>query len=327
MQGSTLPRVRIVSTGGTIANTPTGRLTIDQVLSDIARWHPTADPRQIADITVTEVLREGAETFTPAEWVTIARGVTSAIEQLDVDAVIVTHGTFTAEETAYFLHLTVRSPKPVVVVCSQRKHSTIGNDGDKNLLDAIRVAVDPAARGRGVLLLLNEEIHSAREVTKTNQRPSGFVSGLLGLLGSVEADQVSFYRQPTRRHTTSSELTVPADGNLPRVDVVATYAGADGVAVRAFVEAGAKGIVVNGFSYSGKPHQNQVAALHEAVERGVPVVLVNRGGGGRAPNEPDGQDEFVRGDNLSAQKARVLLSLALTRTTNLAELRRIFGEY
>jgi L-asparaginase len=175
-----------------------------------------------------------------------------------------------------------------------------------------------------VLVVLNEEIHSAREVTKTNQRPSGFDSRGPGLLGSVEADRVSFYRRPTRRHTTNSELGLPS-GDLPRVDVVATYAGADGVATRAFVEAGARGLVVNGFSFSGKPHRNQLPALREAVAAGVPVVLVNRGGDGRIPVETG--DGFVRGDNLTAQKARVLLSLALLETTEQAGLQRFFDEY
>ncbi len=325
MQGRARTRIAIVSTGGTIANTPEGRLPIEQVLADIQRWYPAGDPCRLADLEVTEALREGAETFTPKEWVTIGRAVNGALDRKDVDAVVVTHGTFTAEETAYFLHLSVPSDKPVVVVCSQRKHSTIGNDGDRNLLDAVRVASDPAARGKGVLMLLNEEIHSARDVTKTNQRPSGFSSGSLGLLGSVEVDRVSFYRAPTRRHTRQSEFVIPADGVLPRVDVAATYAGADGVAISAFVEAGARGIVVNGFAYSGKPHQNQLPALRDAKARGVAVVLVNRGGAGRAPNEPT--DEFVRGDNLSAQKARVLLSLSLLKTSDPSELRRIFGEY
>lgn len=325
MAVETRPGVRIVATGGTIGNTPAGRISIDQVLADIRRWYPADDPARWARLEVREVLREGAETFTPAEWLVIGRAVADALADPAVDGVVVTHGTFTAEETAYFLHLTMRSQKPVVIACSQRKHATIGNDGDRNLLDAIRVAAAPQARGKGVLVVLNEEIHSARDVTKTSQRPSGFKSPSIGMLGSVELDQVTFYRQPTRRHTAASEFQLPADGSLPRVDIVATYAGADGVAVEAFVAAGARGLVVNGFSYSGKPHRLQLPALREARERGVAVVLVNRGGDGRMPVERG--DGFVRGDNLTAQKARVLLSLALTRTTNPAELQRIFDEY
>jgi L-asparaginase type II len=304
---------------------PDGRVGIQSVLDDIRRWYPAGDPGQYAELSIADVLREGAETFTPNEWLTIAGAVSEAAADPRVDGIVVTHGTFTSEETAYFLHLTVRTDKAIVVACSQRKHSTIGNDGDRNLLDAVRVVTAPQARGMGVLLVMNEEIHSARDVTKTNQRPSGFDSRGVGALGSVEADRVTFYRQPTRRHTAGSELSLPTDGVLPRVDVVATYAGADGVAVQAFLEAGARGLVVNGFSFSGKPHFNQLPALHEAVRRGVPVVLVNRGGNGRVPVETE--DGFVRGDNLSAQKARVLLSLAVLKTTEQAELQRIFSEY
>jgi L-asparaginase len=325
-----LPRIKIVATGGTIANRPDGRVGIEQVLADIREWYPAGDPTQLARLDVLDLLREGAEVFTPTEWLTISRAVSQAVADSEIDGVVVTHGTFSAEETAYFLHLTVPTEKPIVVACSQRKHSTIGNDGDHNLLDAVRVATSPQARGKGVLVVLNEEIQSAREVTKTNQRPDGFESRSLGLLGSVEVDQVSFYRSPTRRHTSRSELELPAENTLPRVDIVATYAGADGVAVNAFVEAGARGLVVNGFSYSGKPHRNQLPALRDAVERGVPVVLVNRGGNGRIPAESDQaerSDGFVRGDNLTAQKARVLLSLALLRTTAQPDLQRIFDEY
>jgi L-asparaginase len=322
---STLPNVRIVATGGTIANTLQGRIAVEQVLEDIRSWYPAGDPAQYARITVTEILREGAETFTPDEWLTISQSVNDCVADAGVDGVVVTHGTYTAEETAYFLHLTVRSDKPVVLVCSQRKHGTIGNDGDKNLGDAVRIAISPEARGNGVLLVLNEEIHSAREVTKTNQRPGGFASGSLGILGSVEADRVSFYRQPTRRHTAASEFDIRHLKELPRVDVVPTYAGADGVAARAFVAAGARGLVISGFAYRGKPHRNQLPALQEAIEQGVAVVLTSRGGNGRVPVERG--DGFVRGDNLSATKARILLMLALVRTTDGVDLQRIFDEY
>jgi L-asparaginase len=317
--------VRILSTGGTIANTVDGRVGVDDVIDAIRRQHPQAFGALGIDVSVVEVLREGGETFTPVEWVTIARSVQQCVDDPEVDGIVVTHGTFTAEETAYFLHLTVNTDKPVVVACSQRKHGTLGNDGGRNLLDALRVAGAPTARGRGVLVVLNEEIHSAREVTKTNQRPGGFRSGSYGILGSVEADQVTFYRTLARRHTSSSELLVPVDGALPRVDIVATYAGADGVAVDALVAAGTQGLVVHGFSFSGKPHHLQRPALEHAVQAGVPVVLTNRGGDGRIPVESS--HGFVRGDNLTAQKARVLLTLALTSTTDQATIQRLFDSH
>jgi L-asparaginase len=321
----TFPRIHILSTGGTIANTVEGRVGIDQVLKDIRAWYPAGDPAAHAQLTITEILREGAETFTPREWLAISHAVNDAVADPDVDGVVVTHGTYTAEETAYFLHLTVRSDKPVIVVCSQRKHGTIGNDGDWNLRDAVRIAASPEAQGKGVFVILNEEMHSAREVAKTNQRPGGFASGSLGILGSVESDRISFYRQPTRRHTAASEFDVRGLGELPRVDIVPTYAGADGVAARAFVAAGARGLVVSGFAYRGRPHRFQLDALHEAVAQGVAVVLTSRGGNGRVPVESD--DGFVRGDNLSAAKARILLMLALTSTHDPGELQRIFNQY
>lgn len=320
-----MPKIVIVATGGTIANTLDGRLSVQQVLSDMAADHPTSAIEQLAEIVVHDVLREGAETFTPAEWTRIAASVNAAAADPGVAGVVVTHGTYTAEETAYFLHLTASTRKPVVVACSQRKHGTIGNDGDKNLLDAVRVATDPRAAGRGVMVVLNEEIHCARDVTKTNQRPSGFRSNYTGVLGSVEADAVSFYRAPDRRHTEASEFAVTDGTVLPRVDIVATYAGADGTAVDAFVAAGARGLVVNGFAFSGKPHREQLPALARAVEEGVPVVLTNRGGDGRAPVEAS--HGFVRGDNLTAQKARVLLTVALTTYGSQADLQRVFDEY
>ena len=318
--------VTIVATGGTIANTLDGRVGVEQVISDIASDYPQSKLDQLAELSVRDIHREGAETFTPREWTKITAAVREAVADPGVDGVVVTHGTFTAEETAYFLHLTVDSEKPVVVACSQRKHHTIGNDGDKNLFDAIRLAGDPAARGQGVMVVLSDEVHCAREVTKTNQRPGGFHSNYTGLLGGIEADRVSLYRSPTRRHTAGSEfaaVSLSTETVLPRVDVVATYAGADGVAVDAFLAAGARGIVLNGFSYSGKPHQDQLAALGRAVEAGVPVVLTNRGGDGRIPVEST--HGFVRGDNLTAQKARVLLTLALV--AEVPDVQRVFDEY
>ena len=320
-----MANVKIIATGGTIANTLDGRLPVQRVLDDIANRHPETKVTDVADVSVDELLRDTASTFTPREWMTIWQAADKWSSDPSVDGIVVTHGTFTAEETAYFLHLTARTDKPVVLACSQRKHGTISNDGDKNLYDAVRVAVDPRAAGQGVVVLLDEEIHSARDVTKTNQRPGGFVSNGSGALGSVEDDQVSFYRSPARRHTVGSEFDVSATGTLPRVDIAATYAGADGCAVDAFLEAGAAGIVVNGFAFSGKPHPLQLPALRRAMARGVPVVLTNRGGDGRVPTNSG--DEFVGGDNLTAQKARVLLTVALTSTQEPAELQRIFSEY
>ena len=292
------------------------------LLSDAAnlRVHMVIDP------DTGDELRRGGETFGMRELVLIANTVNDALAQPDVDACIVTHGTFTTEETAAFLNYTVNSRKPVVVAASQRRHGSIGNDGDWNLWDAARVAASPEATGKGVTVVLDEQIFPARDVTKTNQRPGGFASlgGSASAIGSIEADRVSFYFSPTRLHTADSRVRgeSPLPLQLPRVDIVKTYAGADDAPVHALIRRAHEeqfnnpdhpghGIVIEGFAYSGAPHRFQRPALEEAVRRfGLPVVLTSRGLRGRIPKEPT-QDTYITGDNLSAVKARLLLTLAI----------------
>ena len=242
-----------------------------------------------------------------------------------MDGIIVTHGTFTTEETAYFLHLCVHSEKPLVIVASQRKHDEVGNDGDRNLLDAIRLVLAPEARGKGVLVTLHEEIHSAREVVKTNQRPGGFQSLGHAMLGHIEDDQVSFYATPTRRHTFRSEFDIRDINELPRVDVIAAYVGADDAAAQACVAAGAQGLVISGYAYNGRPSADQLAGVENIAAAGTPVVLASRGGQGRIP--VDWNDPFIQGDSLVPHKARILLMLGLTKTKDPKDLQRMFNEY
>ena len=260
-----------------------------------------------------------------AQWFDVARTASAAAEDPRVDGIIVTHGTFTTEETAYFLHLVVRTEKPVVVVASQRKHDEIGNDGDRNMLDAIRLALSPDARSKGVLVTLHEEIHSAREVVKTNQRPGGFHSLGRGILGHIEDDQVSFYYAPTRRHTFRSEFDIRDLRELPRVDVIAAYVGGDDTAAQACVAAGAQGLVISGYAYNGRPSADQLAGIEKIAASGIPIVLSNRGGQGRIP--VNWEDPFIQGDSLVPHKARILLMLGLTQTKDPRELQRVFNEY
>lgn len=301
------PRIGVVATGGTIQNTPTARVAVESVWRGLDRYAGDGPPA--VELAVEDILRAGSETFGPEEWRSIVSTTQAMADDDAIDAVVVTHGTFTAEETAYLLHLAVDSEKPIVVVVSQRKHSLAGNDGDRNLIDAVRVAVDPSARGLGVLFVANEEVHCAREVTKENQRPGGFTSAPLGPLGTVELDQVSLYRAPLRAHTARSALARTDCAALPRVDIVAGYAGADDMAIRAAVSAGARAIVLQGFAYSGRGSDPQMASLERAAADGIPVIFASRGRGGRIPAVADSW--WVRADNLTAQKARVLASLAL----------------
>lgn len=314
-----MPLIKIIATGGTIANTGHGLLAFDEVLKDI----PQA--RAMANFEIIETARVRSGSIRIAHWFDIARAAADVAENPTVDGIIVTHGTFTTEETAYFLHLTVRTEKPLVVVASQRKHDQVGNDGDRNLLDAIRLALSPDARGKGVLVTLHEEIHSAREVMKTNQRPGGFVSSRHSMLGHIEDDQVSFYATPTRRHTFRSEFDIRNIQDLPRVDIVAAYVGGDDAAAQACVAAGAQGLVISGYAYNGRPSAEQLGGIEKIAASGIPVVFSNRGGQGRIP--VDWEDLFIQGDSLISHKARILLMLGLTNTKDPRELQRMFNEY
>lgn len=311
--------IKIVATGGTIANTSDGLIGIDRVLAKI----PGA--RDLAEFEVVEPARVRSGSLRLGHWLDIARAVSEAAAAPHVDAIIVTHGTFTTEETAYFLHLTIRTEKPLVMVAAQRKHDEVGGDGDRNLLDAIRVALSPESRGKGMLVTLHEEIHSARDVLKTNQRPGGFVSPGAGILGHVEADRVSFYYLPTRRHTFESEFDIRSIKSLARVDIVSAYVGGDDAAAQACVAMGAEGLVVHGYAYNGRPSEDQRAGLEQLAVSGIAIVLVNRGGRGRVPVDLD--DPYIQGDTLPAHKARILLMLGLTITKEPRELQRMFNEY
>lgn len=314
-----MPLIKLIATGGTIANTSHGLIGIDEVLKDIPQV------RALADFEVVEATRVRSGSLRLAHWLDVAKAASAAAEDPRINAIIVTHGTFTTEETAYFLHLTVRTEKPFVIVASQRKHDEVGNDGDRNLLDAIRLALSPGARNKGVLVTLHEEIHSAREVVKTNQRPGGFVSLGRSMLGHIEEDQVSFFAAPTRRHTFRSEFDIREIRELPRVDIIAAYVGGDAAAAQACVAAGAQGLVISGYAYNGRPSADQLEGIEKIAASGIPVVLSNRGGHGRIP--VNWNDPFIQGDSLVPHKARILLMLGLTKTKDPQELQRMFSEY
>ena len=246
-----------------------------------------------------------------------------------LDGVVITHGTATLEETAYFLNLTLKVDATVVLVGSQRPATGLSSDAGLNLLNAVRVAGAPEARGLGVLVLLNDEIQTARDVTKTSTlRLETFRSPDLGMLGYADPDgRVAIYRRPSRRHAPDTEFDVRGRTELPRVDIAASYAGADGAAIRAFVAAGARAIVSASLP-PGVTTPAETEALLEARRRGVAIVLSSRAGSGRVlPRTLLRQQGFVVADNLTPQKARVLAMLALARTDDASEIQRMFDEY
>ena len=315
------PFVKIIATGGTIANSPDGRMAVETVLEQIPAI------AGVADIEVRDYVRVGSSEITVQNWIDLARVISEELEEDPrIDGIVVTHGSNTSEETAYFLSLVLDTDKPVVVVGAQRQRTTLSEDGSRNLYDAVRVAGHRDAGGRGVMLVVNETIHAARDVTKTlSYRPETWDSGDLGALGLADLDRLRFYRMPTTRHTAGSELRL--DGitradQLPRVDIVYTYADAGPELVEAAVAAGASGIVVAGFP-TGSPSPAMERALLDAEADGVAVVMSHRGGRGRIQTGRT----FTSADNLTPQKARILLTLALANGVASPDLQQVFLEY
>lgn len=317
---SSLPLVKIVATGGTIANTPDGRISAEAVIRDVP------EIAEYARIEILDHVRIGSSSMTPTVWISLANAINEIFQtEPEVVGIVVTHGTQTTEETSYFLNLTVKSDKPVALAASQRRHGTLGNDGDRNLLDAIRVVSDPQARGKGVFVILDEEIKSSRDVLKTGRRPGAFNTRGVGVLGYIDPDQVTFYHAPLRRHTYQSEFDVSQIESLPRVEIMSTAAGASGVILNALSGLDLGGLIFQGFPVQQRLAPDQRAPLKALAEGGLPIVITNRGGEGRAQVIPG--DAFVEGDNLPPQKARILLMLALTKTKDLDEIQRMFNEY
>lgn len=331
-----LPKIAVIGTGGTISGVGRDRLDFYEYGSSGRFMHVeeliagVPELPHVAEVVPIRYKNVGSTEIGPDDWLALA-GIIHEAAAADpgIAGFVVTHGTATLEETAYFLNLAVKVAAPVVVVGAMRPASALGSDGGINLLSACRVAGSPRARGMGVLVVLNDEVNAARDVAKTsNHRVQTFVSRDFGLLGYADADAVKFYRKPLRRCAPDTEFDVRALRALPRVDIVPAYAGADAAMVDAAIRAGAKGIVSAGFP-SGSPSPAQKAALRQAAEAGVAVVQSSRSGSGRVIDDKVALRDagFVAADSLAPQKARILLMLALTVTTERGEIRRIFDEY
>lgn len=330
-----LPRVHFVATGGTISNKEGGRLTA----ADLAKSIPGVE--RFADLSHEQFTNVASSELTLKQWLALSKRI-NEIYAADkgLAGIVVTSGTDTLEETAFFLHLTVRDPRPVVVVGSMRNPSTLGYEGAANLLEGVRVAADPAARNKGALVVLNDEINSARNVTKTDAlRLQTFRSREYGQLGVVDRDRVVFFSQITQRHNEQVEFDLSNVTELPRVDVIMVYQGASGDLIKAAVDNGAKGIVI-AVAGAGATSGTQNEGLAYAASKGVFIVTSTRTGSGRiAPRgdfpqssrvspELQRRRQFtIAGEDHTPLKARVLLMVALTKTTDRNELQRIFSEY
>lgn len=328
------PKVAFIGTGGTMSSLGAGpldivdygatgnRLPADEIL---ARF---PEVNLVADVIAVPYKAVVSTHIYFTEWKELcALCATLEAEHPDLAGIVIGHGTSALAETAYALSLTLKVQVPVVLVGSQRPASALSSDAGLNLVNAIRVAACPQARGMGVLVLLNDEIHAARDVDKTsNGRMQTFQSPDFGALGHADGDLVSFYRKPLRKAYPETEFDISGLDALPRVDILYAYTGAEATAAEALLAAGAKGIVSAGFA-PGFPTWKEAPALSEAVKRGV-VVMQSSRARGRVPGTTKGREAgFIPADNLLPEKARILLALALTRTSDPAEIRRIFATY
>lgn len=331
----TKPRVAVIGTGGTIASVGKTPLDILDYAANKTMLHIDAildlfpEVHDVADVLPIPYKAIPSPEMGYSQW----RDLVLKIDEVtaanpDLDGIVVTHGTASLEETAFALHLTVKADLPVVVVGSQRPNSALSTDAGFNLVNAIRTAGAPEARGMGVLTLLNDEIQCARDVTKTSTfRMQTFKTPDFGCLGHADGDAVVFYRRPLRRHAPDTEFDIRALDALPRVDIVYSYCDSDGVAARAFVEAGAAGIISAGFA-PGFCGPGEADILSAAAKAGVIVIQCTRAGSGRTFKSTKMKElGFLAADNLNPQKARILLAMALTKTKDPAEIERIFATY
>jgi L-asparaginase len=326
------PQVVVLATGGTIAGAAasdvqagykSGQVGVDQLLAAVPQASKLASLRgeQIANI--------GSQDMNDEVWMKLAARVNALAAMPEVNGIVITHGTDTIEETAYFLNLVVKSRKPVVLTAAMRPATALSADGPLNFFNAVAVAADPDAAGRGVLVVINDWIHGASSLTKTSTTAvQTFLSPVWGLIGTVAYGKTEFFRGPVGKHTIDSEFSI-GSGALPRVDIIMAYENMDGALIDAAVAAGAKGLVVAGVG-NGNMTDAAVKALAAQAAKGIVCVRASRvatGDVGRNVELDDDKLGFVASRAHNPQKARVLLRLALAKSSNVKEIQRYFDEY
>ncbi|CAJ0683195.1 asparaginase [Ralstonia holmesii] len=331
--GRALPRLVLIGTGGTIAgkgesavNTSTydcSVLRVDDILANL----PSA--ACVADIRAEQLFQIGSENFANEHLITLGRRVAALLSHDNVDGVVITHGTDTIDETAYFLHLTVKSTKPVVLVGAMRPPSALSADGPLNLYNAIVVAASPDAHGKGTLVVTNDEIHTARDVVKSNTFKQEAFRSPYGPLGYIVEGVPRFYRLTARSHTVNSEWSIDRIHNLPDVGIVYAHSGMTDTTVHALLDSGVSAIIYAATG-NGNVADQVVGALVEARRRGVHIIRASRTGGGvvlRNGSQPDDRYDWVVADDQVPHKARILAMLALTCSDDSARLQRAFMSY
>jgi L-asparaginase len=327
------PKLVILATGGTIAGAAatgtqagytSGAVTIDAMLAAVPGI------KDLAEVKGEQISNVGSQDMSFDIMLKLAKRINELLPSNDVDGIVVTHGTDTMEETAFFLNLVVKSDKPVVMVGSMRPSTAVSADGPLNLYNAVGVAIDPNAKGRGVLVMMNDWIHGAHSLTKTSTTAiQTFMSPLRGLVGIASYGKNDFYNSPTWKHTTNSEFDVASVTKLPRVDVVFACVDMPADLIDASVANGAKGIVIAGV-VNGNINKASLEAAAKAAKKGVVIVRSTRvvtGEVGRNVEVNDDEMNFVASSELNPQKSRILLSLALLKRRTPAEIQQLFYAY
>jgi L-asparaginase len=326
-------RVVIVATGGTIAGSAesttaagykSGAVAVDTLIAAVPQM------KKFADVTGVQVSSVGSQDMNDELWIKLATEVNRLAGQSDVDGIAITHGTDTMEETAYFLNLVVKTDKPVVLTGSMRPSTSLSADGPLNIYNAVGVASDPRAKGLGVLVVANDDIHGARAITKRHTTDvETFVSPEAGLIGVCLFDDREFARKPVRAHTTSSPFRVAVGQSLPRVDIIYAHAGMSPDLIDAAVTNGAKGLVIAGVG-DGNMTTAALDAVKRAMAKGVVAVRSSRVGEGIIRRNIEVDDDkmgTVASKELNPSKARVLLKLALTQTSDAKQVQQFFDTY
>src|SRR6478609_7635878 len=330
---SSLPNVVVLATGGTIAGAAasdvqagysSGKVGVEQLLNAV----PQA--RKLANLRGEQISNIGSQDMNDEVWIKLATRLNELLAMPDVAGVVITHGTDTIEETAYFLNLVVKSRKPVVLTAAMRPATALSADGPLNFYNAVAVAASQDAAGHGVLVVLNDWIHGAASLTKTSTTAvQTFMSPLSGLVGTVAYGKVEFNRHPIGKHTSESEFSVEGVTALPRVDIIMAYENMDGALIDAAVAAGAKGLVIAGVG-NGNLTKAAVDALAAQAKKGIVCVRASRVTVGRVERNVELDDDklgFVASMDKNPQKSRVLLRLALLKARPVADIQRIFTEY
>jgi L-asparaginase len=327
----TSPRIMILATGGTIAGSgesstkaayKAGKVPIDDLLNAVPAIH------QFGKISGEQVTSIGSQDMNIATWLVLSNRINQIFKENLADAIVVTHGTDTMESTAYFLKLTVMSNKPVVVVGSMRPSTALSQDGNRNLLDAVMVAADPKTQGKGVVVAMNEKVFDPRDVTKgSSTNLETFVSRNFGPIGLIYDSKVSYYYQSLKNPAKKFDVTKLT--SLPQVEIVYGYADASPITVSSLMNSPVKGIVYDGMG-NGNFNEPVGKELALAAKKGIQVVRSNRTGSGRTTLENEVDDKalgFIVADDLSAQKARILLMLSLTETADREKIQQNFFDY